>query len=437
MPVRPKAPKLAFPIERVRLANGLRVVLAPDKSSPAVAVAMFYDVGFRSEPEGRSGFAHLFEHLMFEGSATLEKMEHARLVQGNGGTFNGSTSSDFTNYFESLPSSALEMGLFLEADRMRAVRLSEETLENQIAVVKEEIRVNVLNRPYGGFPWIFLPPVMFNTFNNAHNGYGSFEDLEAATVDDAADFFQRYYAPVNAVLAVVGDFEVDEATALVQRHFGDLPSRPAPDRPRFSEPLPIAERRALHRDTMAPTPAVALGYRVPHPIVEVDDYLATIVLADVLAEGRASRLYQRLVHDDRLVSHLSAYVGSFGNPFEMRDPTMLQMLAYYPPNVTAGAVIDAVDEVVAETVAGLDDEEVERAATGLASNLAGRVDNFVQRALTLAVMEQQRDRPELINELPGAVLDVTAKQVTRAAEEWLRPSRRAVLELVPGPEPGA
>ena len=432
MPARAKAPKLALPVERRTLENGLRVVLSPDKSSPTVAVAVYYDVGFRSEPEGRSGFAHLFEHLMFEGSATLEKMEHARLVQGAGGTFNGSTNSDYTNYFEALPSSALELGLFLEADRMRAVRLNQETLENQIAVVKEEIRVNVMNRPYGGFPWIHLPPVMFSSWNNAHNGYGSFEDLEAASVGDAADFFERYYTPSNAVLAVVGDFEVDDAMQLVERHFDGIAGRPAPERPRFAEPLPVGEHRAVQHDAMAPTPAVALGYRVPHPILEFDDYLGTVVLADIFAEGRAARLYRRLVVERRLASHVSSYVGTFGNALEMRDPTMLQVLAYYAPDVEVDQILGAVDEVVGEIITGLEDEEVERVTTALASGVVARVDNFVQRALTLAGTEQQRDKPELINELPAKLFELDAKQVIRSAEEWVRPARRAVLELVPG-----
>src|SRR5687767_7956482 len=167
MAVRTKIPTPSLPLERFTLGNGLRVVLQPDRTAPAVAVLVRYDVGFRSEPEGRTGFAHLFEHLMFEGSTSLEKLRHAQLVQSNGGTFNGHTTPDATVYFEQLPAGALELGLFLEADRMRAVRLNEETMANQIAVVKEEIRVNVLNRPYGGFPWIKLPEVLYSTFNNA------------------------------------------------------------------------------------------------------------------------------------------------------------------------------------------------------------------------------------------------------------------------------
>jgi predicted Zn-dependent peptidase len=421
-----------FGIERLTLENGLRVVLSPDRSSPAVAITVYYDVGFRSEPEGRTGFAHLFEHLMFEGSQSLEKLEHARLVQGNGGTFNGSTNSDYTRYFEELPSNALELGLFLEADRMREVRLSQETLENQIAVVKEEIRVNVLNRPYGGFPWIQLPAVMFDTFHNAHNGYGSFEDLEAATVDDASEFFLSYYAPGNAVLALVGDFDGDEAAALIERHFGDIPARVVPRRPYFGEPPLVGERRARHFDPMAPRPAIALGYRVPDPIAELKDYLATVVLAEVLAGGgEPSRLYQRLVKTDRTVSHVGGYVGTFGDPFEVRDPTMLQVVAY----LQGGTVDDVLAAVDAEVEALADDllpDEVDRVVNAMTAAYLGEVDHYMQRGLTLAALEQQRSAPELVNQLHAQLREVSIADVRRAAERWLRPAGRAVLEVQPG-----
>ena len=421
----------AFTIERHELGNGLRVVLSPDRSSPAVAIAVYYDVGFRSEPEGRTGFAHLFEHLMFEGSATLEKLEHARLVQGNGGTFNGSTNSDYTRYFEELPANALELGLFLEADRMREVRLSEETLANQIAVVKEEIRVNVLNRPYGGFPWILLPPLMFRTFNNTHNGYGSFEDLESATVDDAATFFNTFYAPGNAVLAVTGDFDVDEATALVDKHFGDIPGRIRPQTRSFAEPLPDAERRGVHEDEMAPTPAIAVGYRVPDPLDDLDPYLAVVLAADVLAGGEASRLYQRLVKHDRVVSHLSAYVGTFGDPLEVRDPTTLNLVAYSNGG-PVDDILDAVDEEIERVSDELPAEEIERVVNGVISNYLAEVDNLLARTLNLAVLEQQRRAPELLNELPDRLATIGADEVRAAVGTWLRRDRRAVLEVQPG-----
>ena len=229
-------PTLSFPLTHHTLANGLRVVVAPDRSAPVVGIAVLYDVGIRSEPEGRTGFAHLFEHLMFQGSANLEKLEHFRYVQSSGGTFNGSTHFDYTNYFEALPSNALERGLYLEADRMLSPRITAENLANQLDVVKNEIRVNVMNRPYGGFPWIYLPAVLFDSFANSHNGYGGFEDLESATVDDAKDFFNRYYAPSNAVLTVAGDVDADETLAMIEKHFGAIKKRRAPKRPSFAEP---------------------------------------------------------------------------------------------------------------------------------------------------------------------------------------------------------
>ncbi|MGH4002449.1 MAG: M16 family metallopeptidase, partial [Pseudonocardiaceae bacterium] len=193
-----RIPSPTVELHRETLPNGLRVLLAPDQSAPVVAVGMHYDVGFRSEPEGRTGFAHLFEHLMFQGSESLEKLAHFRHVQASGGIFNGSTHQDYTDYFQVLPGAALERARFLEADRLRAPKLTTENLRNQVDVVKEEIRLNVINRPYGGFPWILLPPVLYDTFANAHNGYGDFSELEQASLDDAAAFFDAYYAPGNA-----------------------------------------------------------------------------------------------------------------------------------------------------------------------------------------------------------------------------------------------
>ncbi len=285
----------SFPIERHTLGNGLRVVMAPDRTAPVVAVAVHYDVGFRSEPEGRTGFAHLFEHLMFEGSANLPKLEHAKLIQGNGGEFNGSTTPDFTNYYEVVPSGAFELMLFLESDRMRSPVITEETVANQIDVVKEEIRLNVMNRPYGGMHWIYLPPIAYKTFNNTHNGYGSFVDLESATVADATDFFKRYYAPGNAVLTIAGDIDPTSTVALVEKYFADVPKRAVPKRPDFGEPVLNRENRATHHDPMSPTPALVIGYRAPNPITDLDAYAAYHLLVQLLTDGDSSRLHQRLV----------------------------------------------------------------------------------------------------------------------------------------------
>ena len=418
-------------IERATLANGLRVVLAPDPSAPVVGVAVYYDVGIRSEPEGRTGFAHLFEHLMFQGSANVGKTEHFTYIQSAGGTLNGSTHLDYTNYYEILPSGALELALFLEADRMRSVRLNQENLDNQVAVVQEEIRVNVLNRPYGGFPWITLPPVLFETFPNAHNGYGDFTDLEAATLDDARDFFDRYYAPANAVLSVVGDLDPESTLTVVERHFGDIPARPVPPPPSFAEPPLSSERRSVLVDRLAPQPALAVGWRLPDPLGPLDDFLPHVLLAEVLTDGDASRLEQRLVQRDQLVSEVSAGIGVMGSAIDARDPTPLVVEARHPATVSADAVLAALDEELARLAGGdLQPEELERVQARVASRSLRSADSVMGRAQLFAVLEQQRGRAELADELPILLGAVTPEQVVHAAAT-LRPDNRAVLELRP------
>jgi predicted Zn-dependent peptidase len=429
---RPATLTTTYPVERFTLDNGLRVVLAPDPSAPVVGVAVVYDVGIRSEPSGRTGFAHLFEHLMFQGSENLEKLAHFRYVQGSGGTFNGSTHLDYTDYFETLPAGALERALFLEADRMRGPVLSEANLRNQVDVVKEEIRVNILNRPYGGFPWLKLPPVMFDTFPNAHDGYGSFEDLESATVADAAEFFETYYAAGNAVLAVAGDLDPDRARVLVERHFGDVPTRPAPPRPDFAEPDLAASRHESYRDRLAPLPAVAAGWRVPDPVDDFAGYLPYVVLAEVLTDGDASRLVHRLVLRDRSVTSIGGYVGFMAEPFAVRDPTALVLQAHLPPEGSVTRVLATIDEELDRLATdGLSNGELERTQARMVTHLLREADGVLGRGLTMAVLELQRGDPGLANQLPRLIGEVTADQLVAAAAT-LRADRRASVEVVPG-----
>jgi zinc protease len=427
-----KPPSPSFDLTHITLPNGLRVVLAPDRSAPVVGIAVLYDVGFRSEPEGRTGFAHLFEHLMFQGSANLEKLEHFRYVQSSGGMFNGSTHPDFTNYFEALPSNALERGLFLEADRMLSPRITEENLANQIAVVKEEIRVNVLNRPYGGFPWLELPPVLFDTFPNAHNGYGDFVDLESATVDDAADFFDRYYAPSNAVLAVAGDIDLHETATLIEKHFGVIAKRTTPKRPDFGEPPLTGERRGTATDAHAPIPALAIGYRVPDPVGDFDAHLANVLLTELLSEGDASRLQRRLVQRDHLVTDVSVYLGGFGDPFDERDPSVLTINARFPNAGALDRIVGAVDDELSRLVEdGLAEGELDRVRTRLLSALLRDMDAVISRTLNFAKFELVFGQAGLIEQIPQRLAAVTEADV-QAAAAALRPDRRAVVELIAG-----
>jgi predicted Zn-dependent peptidase len=422
---------LSYAISRGRLTNGLRVVILPDPTSPVVAVAVYYDVGMRSEPEGRTGFAHLFEHLMFQGSANLKKTEHFTYVQGAGGVLNGSTHVDYTNYYEVLPSTATELALFLEADRMRSVALTQENLDNQVAVVQNEIRVNVQNRPYGGFPWLQIPPVLFESFANTHDGYGSFVDLEAATLEDAQSFFDRYYAPANAVLAIAGDVDPDQVMAWVEAQFGDIPKRKAGSPSPFAEPELTEERRSVVHDSLAPAPAVALAWRTPDP-KNLTTYLPYVVLTEVLTDGDASRLQNRLLLKDRIATSVGGYLGIMGDPLDARDPTPLLLEVHHAPDVEADTVIRAIDEELERlSTQGLDQEEVDRTVARMTARYLRDVDPVLGRATHAAVFEQQRGRAELVNELPGLLAKVTAAQVKKAAGT-LRTDNRAVLELRPG-----
>ncbi|HVH24022.1 MAG TPA: pitrilysin family protein [Pseudonocardia sp.] len=417
-------------LHRSTLSNGLRVLVVPDPVTPVVGVGVHVDVGFRSEPEGRTGFAHLFEHLMFQGSESLEKLAHFRHVQSSGGVFNGSTHQDYTDYFEVLPAAALERALFLEADRLRAPKLTAENLRNQVDVVKEEIRLNVLNRPYGGFPWILLPPVLYDTFPNAHNGYGDFSELEQASLDDAAAFFDTFYAPGNAQVTVAGYLDVDETLRLVEKHFGDIPARDTPARPSFAEPPPGAERRQAVPDAHAPLPALALGFRMPDPGADLDGYLGYALLASVLGDGEAARLQRRLVHADGIVTDVSAGAGLMG-PLDARDPDTFTITAVHPAAVDPDRVLAAVDEELDKLAAdGPGLEELERQVARWSAALHQENDRVMYRMLGFGARELLYGRAEITMELPERLAAVSREQVRDAAAA-LRSAGRAVLLVEP------
>ncbi|CAM3492319.1 M16 family metallopeptidase [Stackebrandtia soli] len=425
-------PGTDFLVEQYRLPNGLRVVLSPDRGVPVVGVAVVYGVGIRSEVPGRSGFAHLFEHLMFQGSANVAKLEHMSYVQGSGGTLNGSTHLDYTDYYEVLPSNALERALFLEADRMRGPAITEENLANQIDVVKEEIRVNVLNRPYGGFPWLKLPPVMFDTFPNAHDGYGSFEDLEAATVKDATSFFETYYAAGNAVLAVTGDFDVAEAVTMIERHFGDVPTRPAPTRRDLTEPDLTAERRSSYVDKRAPLPAVAVAWRVPDPAADITAYLPYVVLGELLTDGDASRLVERLIHTERAATSISGYVGVMGEPFAVADPTAMILSAHLPNGGDVDKLLAYTGEELTRLAEdGLAKTELARVKARIAAHLLREDDAVINRALRLGTSEVLHGDATLATRFTKLLAQVSEEDIVSAAAT-LTPDRRAIIEAIPG-----
>ena len=262
MPAR-AATTFSIPLQQKTLANGLTVIVSEDHSAPTFGLCIAYRIGFRLEPQGRTGFAHLFEHMMFEGTPVAPKGTLTQVVEGGGGNLNGDTRWDYTEYIETAPVSALDPVLWLEADRLKALDFSPKNLENQRQVVEEEVRVNVLNQPYGLFFAIDLPMKAYDTYPDSHNFYGDFHDLDAARIEDVRAFYEKYYAPNNAVMAITGDVKAAEVFAKVEKYFASVPRRDVPPLIKVVEKEQTAERHAVEEDKLANLPALAIGYRLP------------------------------------------------------------------------------------------------------------------------------------------------------------------------------
>jgi len=409
------------------LDNGLEVVLSPERSSPTIGVGVFYRAGFRLEPEGRTGFAHLFEHLMFQGTSKVPKPHFGNLINSAGGLLNGFTRHDYTAYFEVLPSSALEMACYLEGDRMRFLDINEETLRNQVDVVKEEVRVNVLNQPYGGFSWLWLSQYAYSTFPNNHNYYGEFSDLEAATVDDAQEFYRTWYGPGNATLVLVGDFDESVARELVQRHLGPVESRERPHHPVLEEPLPSRRREFHHTDPLAPTPQVAVGY--PTAPFGHQDHLPLALAARLLTDGASSRLQRALVQERQLLLHIGGGPHyPIGDSFEFAGPALFTFEATPRPGVSTDAAVLALDEELAKLAdQGPSDAELERARRRELSAYHANNDSRLGRLRELGIMAAVHRAPQLVDELPERFSRVTPEDVARSVRSWLRPETSSVL----------
>ncbi|OIJ99053.1 M16 family metallopeptidase [Streptomyces monashensis] len=412
--------------QRATLPNGLRVVAQSVPGVPAVGVAVHYGVGFRSEPYGRSGFAHLFEHMMFQGSRNVARGEHFSLVQGAGGVVNGSTYPDYTDYHQVVPAAALERVLFLEADRMASLDVTETNLNTQRNVVKEEIRLNVDNRPYGGFPWTVLPSVLYERWANAHNGYGDFVDLDRATVAECADFFAAHYVPGNAVLTLCGDIDPQQAIDAAARQFDAVPSRPAPTTVPLAEPRRPGPLRGTVHDPFAPRPATALGFRLPDPCTELDAYVAHMVLSTLLTAGEQAPLKQALA---AMAVDVSSGCGLFG-PLQARDPDTFIIVATHPPQVSSQQIAQSVDAALADITHGkVDEHDVARAVAITASRLLQTLDSLLARTRQMGARELLFGRPDLGATLPDLAAGITTSQVIAAAAQ-LREQQPALLSLL-------
>jgi predicted Zn-dependent peptidase len=418
------------PVVYYKLPNGLRVVISEDHVAPVVAVCVYYNVGFRVEPKGRTGFAHLFEHMMFQGSANVKKFEHAKYVEANGGSLNGHTDFDYTNYYQTLPSNRVEMGLWLESDRMRWLDVSGENLKNQQNVVSEEVRVNVLNQPYQLFEWIDLWENAFTNWNNSHNGYGELAEINAATIEDVRSFFKTYYAPNNAVLTIVGDVDVDAVKQMVEKHFAGIPAQTAPPKPDLTEPPQTKEKKIKQTDKLANLPALATGYHIPPQ--NSPDFPAMALLVQILQGDDSSRWYQRLVKEKEISLDLTGGLNYFGNEFDYIGPMIMTTRTTYKPGRTGDEVLREMDAVISDVATrGITEKELADAKVRFRSNFYNQLETAFPKAHLLSVLALFRDDPNQINSLLIPFEKVTAEQIKAAARKYLVAENRTVIDRVP------
>ena len=408
------------------LKNGLRVITVEDHDAPVISIAVNYNVGSRDERRGRTGFAHLFEHMMFKGSENVGTGEHFVLVFNNGGTMNGTTSEDRTVYFEALPSNQLDLALFLEADRMRSLAITKDNLDNQRNAVQEERRLGVDNQPYGKSEEV-QQDLLYDNFAYKHTVIGSMEDLNAATVDDVAQFFKTYYAPNNAVVTLVGDFNTKDAIERIKKNFEAIPRQPSPPAVDMTEPEQTAERRATVEDVLARSPRVDLAFKaIPG---NTADFYALQVLSNALQGGQSSRLYQKLVKEKEQVT------GVFGAMDEKRGPGALYVSATVKPGVQVSDVeaniYQEIERLKREPIA---DWELQKAKNSTRRGFVNSLQSSLARAVNLSQYAIYYNDPGLINTRLAKVNAVTKEDVQRVANKYLRDTNRTVVITMPKPK---
>ena len=410
-------PKVTF--TDTRLKNGLRVIVSEDHSAPVFSIAVNYNVGSRDERKGRTGFAHLFEHMMFKGSENVGPGEHFTLVFNNGGSMNGTTNKDRTLYFETMPANQLDLALFLEADRMRSLEITKENLDNQRHAVQEERRLGMDNQPYGK-TFEAVDELAYDNFAYEHSVIGSMDDLNAASVEDVASFFKTYYAPNNAVLAIVGAVRAPEVLAKARKHFESIPSQPAPPGVELAEPKQAQERRLTLDDALARLPRIDVAYKIPPSLSPDDDALS--VLATVLSGGRSSRFYEQIVRQKQLASNASAFKG------ESRGPGLFRVVATVVPGKSVAdveaALFEEIEQVKSGTIAGW---EIEKARSSAKRGFIAGLQSSLNRAITLSQYALFYDNPGLINTRYERINGVTAADVQRVARTYLTPENRTVV----------
>ena len=421
-----------IPIERHQLPNGLRVMLSHDDRSPIVAVNLWYDVGSRHEKRGKTGFAHLFEHMMFQGSANVAKGEHFDLVQGAGGTLNASTWLDRTNYFETLPSHELELALWLESDRLASLlpAMTQEKLDNQRDVVKNERRWSVDNQPYGSWDEKMQALLFPEEHPYHHSTIGSMEDLSAASLEDVSEFFAAYYAPNNAVLTIAGDFDATSAMEMVEKHFGPIAANPAiPPAPSTAVDAIIGSEVREDVPDRVPLPRIYAAYRMP--TFGSPGFDALEVAIDLLGSGRASRLYRSLVREQQVAQDVT----TFAFPI-IGGAAIFTIWATARPGVAHEAVESALwKEVDRLTTDGPADDELERVRNLHAAGVESSLERISERADRISMYACLFDQPERINTEVSRYEAVDAGRVREEMGRVLRPDNRVVLTYLPAESP--
>jgi predicted Zn-dependent peptidase len=425
------ASKFEVPVTYYTLDNGLKVILSEDTTSPTAIVAVYYNIGFRNEPRDRTGFAHLFEHMMFQGSDNLGKMEFIKLVQENGGILNGSTRFDFTNYFEIVPSHKLETMLWAEADRMKGLNISQENLENQQGVVKNEVKVNVLNQPFGGFPWLDMPQYANENWYNAHNFYGDLEDLDAASLEDVTSFFDTFYAPNNAAISVVGDIDIAQTRAWIEKYFGSIPAATLPPEPDISETRQEAEKYFMKNDSLANKPALALAYHMPER--NTPEYYAMGLLDQILIQGDNSLLVQKLENEKGFTSDVSGGINYLGNMFNYKGPMLWMYDFTFDDPESKEAIMRSIDSVMTGLRDQIDQQMLDQAIVKIRSQLYDDIGGTfgLGRADLLCSFALFDDNPDRINTLEDEFKKVDVETVKNTIDNYLRTSNRTVLEVNP------
>jgi zinc protease len=415
------APRVTF--TDTKLKNGLRVILAEDHNAPVFSVAVTYNVGSRDERQGRTGFAHLFEHMMFKGSEQVGPGEHFTLIFNNGGNMNGTTSEDRTLYFETLPANQLDLGLFLEADRMWSLDINKDNLDNQRNAVQEERRLGVDNVPYGK-TFEAINEQAYKNFAYSHSVIGSMADLNAADVSDVRAFFKTYYAPNNAVLSVVGDFKTAECLEKIRTYFEKIPSQPAPPVVDTSEPPQTTERRMTLDDALARTPRIDIAWHTPAGNTPDDDALN--VLSSILSSGRSSRLYDSLVRDKQLTA------GVFASNSSMRGPSLFQVGGTVLVGKSVADLETAIYAEIEKVKTGpIADWEIEKARNTQRRSYVNGLGSSLQRAVLLGQYALFFDDPNLVNTRADRLAKVTTADVQRVARQFLTQANRNVIVTNP------